>query len=225
VGVNVDAIEKPRRISERTSLAEIDTTSALSCVSQVTHSIVEKRPGKRERLVAGAGDLLHQQGVQGTTLAQIAHAADVPPGNVYYYFKTRDDLVRAVIDSRAQSIRSLLASFDRRTTPRARLKGLARSWADVAELVAAHGCPLGSLSSELNKQDDELAQEAAQLFRLVIEWAEKQFREMGRRDARDLAITLFAGVQGAALLANTLADPKILSREVRRLERWIDSIE
>jgi hypothetical protein len=42
---------------------------------------------------------------------------------------------------------------------------------------------------------------------------------MGRRDARDLATTPFAGVQGAALLASTLRDRNILSREVRRLER------
>src|SRR5919109_1288834 len=145
----------------------------------------QERPGKRERLVASAADLLHRQGVQGTTLAQIAEAADVPPGNVYYYFKTRDDLVRAVIEERADSIRALLGSFERRSTPRARLKGLARSWADVADLVAAHGCPLGSLSSELNKQDDGLACDAAQLFTLVIDWAEAQFKALGRRDAHD----------------------------------------
>jgi hypothetical protein len=31
-------------------------------------------------------------------------------------------------------------------------------------------------------------------------------------------------VQGAALLANTLRDPSVLSREMRRLEHWIDSL-
>ncbi len=190
----------------------------------MTHSDTQKRAGKRERLVASATELLHRQGVQRTTLAEIAEAADVPVGNVYYYFKTRDDLTRAVIDFREETIQALLTSFERRSTPRARLKGLARSWADVAELVAAHGCPIGSLSCELNKQDDGLAEDAARLFRVVIEWAEAQFRELGRRDARELAITLFAGVQGAALLANTLRDPNILSREVRRLERWIDAL-
>jgi TetR/AcrR family transcriptional repressor of nem operon len=190
----------------------------------VTHSDTEKRPGKRERLIESAGELLHRQGVERTTLAEIAHAADVPPGNVYYYFKTRDDLVRAVIDARAESIRALLTSVERRSTPRARLKALARSWADVADLVASHGCPIGSLSSELNKQDDALAEDAAKLFRLVLGWAEAQFREMNRKRAREEATTLFAGVEGAALLANTLRDPKILSREVRRLERWIDSL-
>jgi AcrR family transcriptional regulator len=190
----------------------------------MAYSGTDKRPGKRERLVASATDLLHQQGVQRTTLAEIADAADVPLGNVYYYFKSRDELVRAVIDSREDSIRTLLRSFDRRSSPRTRLKGLARSWADVADLVASHGCPLGSLCFELNKQGDGLAEDAAHLFRVVLDWAEDQFREMGRKDARDLATTLFAGVQGAALLANTLRDPKILSREVRRLERWIDAL-
>jgi TetR/AcrR family transcriptional repressor of nem operon len=132
--------------------------------------------------------------------------------------------VRAAIDARGERIRELLTSLERRSTPRAQLRGLARSWADVADLVADHGCPLGSLSSELNKQDEALAEEAATLLRLVLDWSEDRFREMGRRDAADLAITLFGGVQGAALLANSLRDPKILAREVRRLERWIDSL-
>jgi TetR/AcrR family transcriptional repressor of nem operon len=188
------------------------------------NSGTQGRHGKRERLVASATELLHRQGVQGTTLAEIADAADVPPGNVYYYFKTRDDLVQAVIDSHAEQIRGLLRSLDRRSSPGARLKGLTHSWAEVADLVAAHGCPLGSLSSELNKCDDELAGGAAGLFGLVLDWSVEQFRALGRRDARDLAITLFAGVQGAALLANTLGDPKIMQREARRLERWIDQL-
>jgi hypothetical protein len=47
---------------------------------------------------------------------------------------------------------------------------------------------------------------------------------MGRRDAHELALTLFAGVQGAALLANTFRDPEIMARQVRHLERWIDSL-
>jgi AcrR family transcriptional regulator len=54
-------------------------------------------PGKRERLAAGACEVIHQQGVEKTTIADIAQAADVPVGNVYYYYKTKDDLVAAAI--------------------------------------------------------------------------------------------------------------------------------
>jgi TetR/AcrR family transcriptional regulator, transcriptional repressor for nem operon len=186
---------------------------------------MDTRPGKRDRLVASAGELLHRQGVHGTTLAEIASAADVPQGNVYYYFKSRDELVRAVVQGRIDEVRQLLESLDRKSSPRARLKGLAHQWVDSAELVAAHGCPLGSLCSELNKLDPQLADDAAAIFRLVLDWAEAQFRELGMKDARELALSLFGAVQGAALLADTLSDPTILTREARRLDRWIDSLE
>ena|SRR5919109_4605884 len=188
------------------------------------HSATDNRPGKRDRLVASARELLHQRGVERPTLAEIAHAADVPPGNVYYYFKTRDDLIHAVVASTADDVRALLGSSGRSATPQARLKRLTRSWAEAAALVAAHGCPIGCLTSGLRRHEDGLGEEAAGLFRLILDWAEERFREMGRRDARELATTLLAGVQGASVLAHALEDPKLLSREVRRLERWIDSL-
>ena len=48
--------------------------------------------------------------------------------------------------------------------------------------------------------------------------------QLGRQDARDLAVALFAGIQGAALLANTFRDPSLLIRQTGHLERWIDSL-
>lgn len=191
----------------------------------MSDSSVENRPGKRERLVASAGDLFLREGAESPTLAEIAQAADVPPGNVYYYFKTRDELVRAVIEARAHEIRALLDSVDGRSTPRLRLKALTRSWSDVADLVAAHGCPIGGLASDLRHRSDGLGDEAADLLQLIVDWAAAQFRALGRRDARELGVALLAGVQGASVLANALQDPKLLTREVRRLERWIDVID
>jgi AcrR family transcriptional regulator len=62
-------------------------------------------PGKRERLVAAAAQMLHQQGVEATTLADIAKAAGIPLGNVYYYFKAKSDIITAVIEAHAGSRR------------------------------------------------------------------------------------------------------------------------
>ena len=59
---------------------------------------------------------------------------------------------------------------------------------------------------------------------LPIEWAERQFRELGRRDARELAVSLIASYEGIALLTNTFRDPELMVREARRLERWIDTL-
>jgi TetR/AcrR family transcriptional regulator, transcriptional repressor for nem operon len=182
-------------------------------------------PGKRERLVASAARLLHERGVQGPTLAEIAEAADVPLGNVYYYFKTRDELVGAVIDSRSKQIHSLLGSLDRRSSPAARLKGLTETWLDSSEMVAAHGCPIGTLCSEIGKTAAGPSKASALIFDPLLDWSEAQFREMGHgRQARTLATTLIAGVQGAAVLSAAQGDPRLMRSQVRRLDRWIDEV-
>jgi AcrR family transcriptional regulator len=186
--------------------------------------MTDSRGTKRERLIASAGDLLHRQGVQATTLARVAEAADVPLGNVYYYFKTKDDLVRAVIDARSEQVQALLGSLQARRTPAARLKALANQWVEMRELVARYGCPFGTLAAELERREDGLDHEAAKPIHLILDWAEDQFRQLGRRDARELAVNLFAGVQGGAVLANALREPDVMSGQVRHLERWIDSL-
>ena len=190
----------------------------------MTDSNVHDRGGKRARLIASAGDLLHRQGLQATTLAQVAETADVPSGNVYYYFKSKDDLVRAVIDARVEQVHALLGSLQTRRSPAARLKALAHQWVEMQDLVARYGCPFGTLAAELDRREDGLDREAAKPIALILDWAEDQFRQMGRRDARELAVTLFAGVQGAALLANAFRDPHVLTSQVRFLERWIDGL-
>jgi AcrR family transcriptional regulator len=181
-------------------------------------------PDKRQRLVEGACLVLHQQGVEKTTLAEIAQAADVPVGNVYYYFKTKDELVQAAIDAQAQDIQTMLASLDHHRSPKARLKALVRALTDQRELAARYGCPHGTLCSELDKRDDSLGQAGANLMQLPIDWAEQQFRAIGRRDARDLAVALIAAYEGIMLLTNTFRQPELIVREARRLDRWIDSL-
>jgi AcrR family transcriptional regulator len=183
------------------------------------------RPGKRERLVAAAVQLLYQQGIERTTLADIAAAAQVPAGNVYYYFKTKDEVISAAIDAHAQQIRATLAAIETsHRTPKSRLKALVREFAGQSETIAQFGCPLGTLCSELDKRGSESGPDVSVLMRLPIEWAELQFREIGRRDARDLAFDLLAGYEGNALLASTLRDPGVLTRAARRIEKWIDAV-
>ncbi len=190
----------------------------------MTDSTLRGRGGKRQRLVAAAGDFLHRQGVAATTLVQVADAAEVPAGNLYYYFKTKDDLVRAVIQAQVEQVGALLGSLQARRSPGARLKGLAHQWVEMRELVARYGCPFGTLAAELDRREDGLDREAAKPISLILDWAEDQFRQMGRRDARELAVSLFSGVQGGALLANALRDPDLMTSQVRHLERWIDSL-
>jgi AcrR family transcriptional regulator len=53
-------------------------------------------PLKRDRLIKAAKIMFYQQGVTGTTLADIAQQAQVLLGNIYYHFRTREALVEVV---------------------------------------------------------------------------------------------------------------------------------
>src|ERR671925_46838 len=103
---------------------------------------------------------------------------------------------------------------------------LVRNWVDMRDQVVRHGCPMGTLCAELDKSEGGLDLQAAEVMARIIDWSEDKFRQPGRpdADAGDLAVALFAGIEGAALLANPFRDPTILSRQSRHLERWIDSL-
>jgi AcrR family transcriptional regulator len=193
-------------------------------MSEVTNSAPERSLGKRDRLVESARALIHEQGVHRTTLADIAERAEVPLGNVYYYFKSKDELVSAVLDCYKDEAAELTRAFERHRTPQARLKALVENWSDMREAVARRGCPMGTLCAELDKDESGRDRDAAAVMAILLDWAEGQFRQLGRRDARDLAVALFASIQGTALLANTFRDPTIFARQGRLLERWIDTL-
>jgi TetR/AcrR family transcriptional regulator, transcriptional repressor for nem operon len=182
------------------------------------------KAGKRERLAAAAAQVFHEQGVEKTTIADIARSAEVPVGNVYYYFKTKDQLVQAALGAHAQSLQDLIDAVEQQVAPQDRLKTLVRGWVDQRDAAVQFGCPTGTLASELGKRADSLHREAAAGIRALIDWVEQQFVAMGRHDAGELAVALIASYQGISLLTNIFRDPELMVAEGRRLERWIDSL-
>ncbi|MFI9502854.1 TetR/AcrR family transcriptional regulator [Nocardia sp. NPDC052566] len=192
----------------------------------MTNSVAEGKPkaGKRERLVDAAVRVFHEQGVEKTTIADIARVAEVPVGNVYYYFKTKDQLVEATIGAHGQTLDRMIAELEQIDAPGERLKTLVRAWVEGRERTVQFGCPTGTLVSELGKRADGLDRQAAASMRVLLDWVERQFAAMGRADARESAVALVAAYQGISVLTNTFRDPELMVIEGERLERWIDSL-
>ncbi|MEV6035170.1 TetR/AcrR family transcriptional regulator [Nonomuraea sp. NPDC052116] len=190
-----------------------------------TGSRARTAAAKRQRLMAAAAQVVHRQGAERTTIADIAHAADVPVGNVYYYFKTKDDLVAAALAEHARQLELLTDRLDGLDDPRERLKALVEGWASQRDLAARYGCPTGTLAAELDKRPEGgLDAEAGRVIRLLLDWVERQFRELGRPDPWDLSLTLVGAYQGMSLLANALRDPDVMTRQCARLLDWLDSL-
>ena len=180
---------------------------------------------KRKRLIEAAGRLIHRQGFNRTTLVDIATEADVPLGNIYYYFKTKEEIGNALIGEQTCSVRGMFDRLNELPEPRQRVSALIAATAGHGKRVAQSGCPIGGLCQELNKEGGVLADKAAGTFTLMLSWLEEQFRLMGTgKSAADHALHLVSALQGASLLTNTFGDPELMRRETARLTQWINGL-
>src|SRR6202140_2863764 len=180
---------------------------------------------KRARLIETAMKLAHRNGFRETSLADIAEAAHVPVGNVYYYFKTKEELAEAVVERRLEEFRAARAEMDRLSSPKERLFAFVESIHRNREQLARGGCPLGGLCTELHKEGGALAKKSAALFTEPMRWLEEQFRAVGHeKDSRELAVHLFSAFQGMAAVALGTNDREVVVMEAKRLKDWIGTL-
>jgi TetR/AcrR family transcriptional regulator, transcriptional repressor for nem operon len=184
-----------------------------------------RRTDKRQRLIEAAKELIHQQGFNLTTLADIALKADVPLGNVYYYFKTKEAIGEAVIEKLSAIYAEVHSKWDEHANPADRLREFIKSGTSNLESIARHGCPLGGLCQELGKQGGSLADQAAKMLHDLLEWSTEQFKSLGftADKARNNALDLTSGIQGMYLLTHTFKDPQLSEQQIYRLIAWLDA--
>ncbi len=180
----------------------------------------------REQIVEAADRLFYEQGYEQTSFADIAKTVHISRGNFYYHFKTKDDILDAVIDLRMANTRSMLERWEREgVRPEERIRSFIHIIVRNRDKIMAHGCPVGTLCGELAKLDHAAQGNANGLFTLFREWLKAQFEQLGRdRDADTLAMHLLARSQGVATLANAFRDEAFIEQEVMRMDAWLGSI-
>ena len=172
----------------------------------------------KARIVEAANQLMFEQGVALTTLADVRTASGTSKSQLYQHFADKNTLVREVIEFRAET---LLAQQRRRLEKVESLRGL-ELWRD--EMVernalrdGAYGCPLGSIANEIADHHEDTRRIIATHF---DEWLQMLIDAIDRlrtigilradADSRALASGLLAALQGGYLLAKTARDVNLM---------------
>jgi len=188
-------------------------------------NLMSRNNGKRSRLVQAAGKLFHEQGIAVTTLANIAQLADVPLGNVYYYFKTKEAIISDVIAHRRELIQLQIKELNNIENTKERLQSLVRQTAGHSEETAKFGDALGSLCQELGRHGGQLADAAASLLQEIMTWCEAQFTTLGKgAEARQLSMMLVSSLQGISLLTLTFKNPGYTEQQTDYLLNWLEVV-
>jgi AcrR family transcriptional regulator len=186
----------------------------------------KKKADNRARLLQAAETTTYRQGFAATAIADIASEAGIPLGNVYYYFKTKDDIGTALVHLRVSRFKKLLQELDKAGSPGERLCAFVQVKIKNRDSLARSGCPVGTLCSELHKHGGVVARKSTALFAEALAWMEAQFQALGQgADSRGLAIHLLSATQGVSVLAHTFHDPGLIELEAARLKQWIRGLE
>ena len=182
-------------------------------------------PDTRAQIVTAADRLFYEQGFEATSFADIASAVKLSRGNFYYHFRTKDEILAAVIALRLATTQRMLEDWEREDCePAARIRRFIHILIMNQAKIAAYGCPVGSLCNELAKLDHIAKDDARELFIVFRDWLTRQFAALVRAaDAATLAMHLLMRSQGVATLATAFKDNAFIRREVDDMCAWLES--
>ncbi|WP_428641372.1 TetR/AcrR family transcriptional regulator [Roseibium sp.] len=180
----------------------------------------------RQQIVEAADNLFYSHGYVQTSFADIAAAVKISRGNFYYHFKTKDEILDAVIDKRLTDRETLLAKWDETSSsPAGRIECFIRIVIVNQAKIMAYGCPVGTLTTELAKLDHASTDKANEIMTLFRDWLIRQFEALGcGGKSEENALHVLTWSQGVATLAQAFKDEAYVHREVDRILEWLAGI-
>ncbi len=178
----------------------------------------------RQKIIAAADELFYQQGYENTSFSDIADVVGISRGNFYYHFKSKDEILNAVIDARIAGIEAMLDEWDEKfTDPQQRLHYYIDMLLRAQEEIRLHGCPIGSLCAELAKTSHAMLIDANKMFAVFRDWLMVQLKLLGvKKNVKKTAMHFIARVQGIVTVTNAFEDKEFLQQEVKQLKKWLD---
>lgn len=180
----------------------------------------------KQKIVLAADQLFYLRGYHQTSFSDIAEETGIPRGNFYYYFKTKDDILTAVLDYRMQLIDAMLESCEQYSEdPRQQLLYLLEVLIREEDNIIKYGCPIGTMSSELSKSSLPLQQQVAAIFEKLRAWIEQKLSALGYSSRSEaISMDILARLQGTTVLANVYHDIEFLRRSAKQHKLWLTEL-
>ncbi|WP_432012158.1 TetR/AcrR family transcriptional regulator [Streptomyces cucumeris] len=180
----------------------------------------------RERIVAGAADMISRRGLSATSIREMAKHAKAPLGSTYHYFpegkqQLATEAVRHTGDQVARSLRQELEAG-----PAAGLNAFLALWRKVVVDTDFHaGCPVLAVAIEEPPADEvpPALEAAAEVFEQWEGLLADSLREHGAdaERAAQIATLIVAAVEGTVAMCRAKRSTEPLDRTAAQLQALI----
>ncbi|PUA39247.1 TetR/AcrR family transcriptional regulator [Paenibacillus elgii] len=184
-----------------------------------------KKPTNRDIVLRVATDLFLTKGYLATSMDEIVVESKVSKTNIYYYFKSKDELLSAIVETLVQTYTGMIHDVISRKnlTVQERITTLLHLLTRQ-ELECLGGCPFLTLYSQMPQDAHLLREKISRFFRDQVDLLEALLTEgirsrqiSAQLPARSTAQFIVSAVEGGLILQHVSQDPNVLENTLQFL--------
>ena len=170
--------------------------------------------GKRDHLVDTALELFYQDGFHATGIDRILETAGVARMTLYNHFKSKDELIVAVLRRRDEKFRNwFMRTVERLASrPEDRLLAIYDALDEWFSNKDFCGCMFINASAEFGNPDDPIHMVAAEHKQLIRRYLGELVNASGGGETEELADELMLLMEGAIVMAHVAGDHNAAGR-------------
>jgi TetR/AcrR family transcriptional repressor of nem operon len=228
---NAESMESEERTgaeSEAASAPSIETGTGTE------ERKTRKRPvAAREELLNAAMNLFWEKGYTETSMTDVFTRSGVNAGSMYYYFKSKEVLLLAVLDRLAEIMYPALMApiWEAEKDPIERIFGLLERYRRaILDSKFSYGCPVGRLAVEIPAEMVEAHAKIAMNFEGWSAAVRKCLEDGGSRlpkgmDLRQLSRFVLTVMEGGVMQSRSYKSIEPFDQAVAQLRDYFDRLE
>lgn len=178
---------------------------------------------KREQVIDMAMKLFYRDGFNATGVDKITAESGVTKKTIYSYFKSKDELILAVLRRRDELFRNYFMRTVEHLgeTPVERLNAVfdvLNEWLNSEDFC---GCMFINAAAEFSKQDNRCHMVCAEHKRLMADYVRELAKAAGANDSAALSAELSLLIEGAIVQAHVYGDKQAGLRAKRMAQTFI----
>jgi len=183
----------------------------------------------REKILDAIFELVYVYGYNGTSMSMILKKCEIPKGSLYHYFKSKKEMVLAVIKERLYPRMDEFYDLnnDENKHPIDILIGAIYKVAQKEQLVL-YGCPLNRLNQEMSPIDKDFEAAITPIYNHIKVKIVNLLNDSDIKsdiNTKELAEFIIASVWGALSLSPTQSSKKRYFATINHLVNYLQSLK
>lgn len=186
----------------------------------------------KQRMIDAALDLFQKLGVNATSVDQILAKSHTGKSQFAHYFKNKDGLIRAAVQSLDAAVRSGTTASRYEIETWKDFESWLQSYINFQKSVNyERSCPFGTIGADLSNEQELIRQDIC----LFLEWSRSRLsrffaerRAAGELDATakpdELADLCLSVMQGGMLLTKVARNPGMFEGAARQVNAYVKSL-